>query len=117
MFAERVLARRHQDQSILCKRKNLEFLGRIDCLRDNSDLGDTFGDRPDDFSAVALLEIDIDIGVCCKEEGQSGWEKLHGRDRIGENTDMASQPLSKVVEVPAHLLQVLHHDSSVALKR
>ncbi len=71
--AERVLAWSYQDELVLREWIGFELLGGIDGLRDDPDIGDPLTDRANDFVAVALFKIDIDVRMCCQERGQRGW--------------------------------------------
>lgn len=63
MATEHVSTRRDQNQAVFGKRKSLEFLGRVDGFGDDTDVGDAFGHGTYDLSALALLEVDVDIGM------------------------------------------------------
>jgi hypothetical protein len=63
------------------------------------------------------LEVDVDIGMGRQEYCQSRREKFYRCNGIRKNVNMASQPFCEIVQLTAHLLQVLHHNPRVTLKR
>jgi hypothetical protein len=59
---------RDQDKAVFSERKDLELLGRVHRFGDDADVGMAFGDGTYDLSALALLEVDVDVGM-----GQQKW--------------------------------------------
>ena len=108
---------RNQDQAVFGKRKDLELLGRVDRFGDDTDVGAALGDGTYDLSALALIEVDVEIGMGRQEHCQNGRKKFYCCYGIRKNVDMASQPFCEIVQLAAHLLQLLHDHPRVTLKR
>src|SRR5215208_6674082 len=81
------------------------------------DVAEPLGDGADDLSALALLDDDVDVRMSGEEHGQSRRQKFDRCNRVRKHVYMASQPFGKIVQLAAHLLQVLYDDPRVTLKR
>jgi hypothetical protein len=68
-LAHDMIAGRDQHEAVFCKRKGFQFLGGVDLVSDDADLGGVPGDGAHDVTAGALLQIDVDQGMLRHKRG------------------------------------------------
>src|SRR5262245_38837490 len=112
MPTERMPQRRHQHQADLRERKTVQLRGWINGLPDNADIAAPRSDCSNNLAASVMLKVDVDIRMG-REKGRQGYgEKFHRAD-IRQQAHMSRQPLPEIVQVAAHLLQLLRDNPRV----
>jgi len=117
MAHERMPARRDHDEAVLRKRKRLELLRRIDGIRNNANIGESLCDRAHDLPALALLQVDVDVRMGRQEGSQSRGKKFHHPNGIRQEVDVRSQPFCVLVQLAAHLVQLLRDNPRMMHER
>ena len=100
LTAHQMIARRDQNEAVFGKRKGLKFLGGIDLVPDDADLGEVSGNRADDVAARMLLQIDVDLGMLRQECGQGRGKELGGCRRIGEQAHAPPEAVGILRQFP-----------------
>src|SRR5262245_57859109 len=103
---ERIPTWRHQDQTDLREGKTLQFRAWVNGLSDNADIAAAGGDRSNNFPTPVVLKVDVDIRMG-REKGRQGCRQRFHRADIRQQAHMSPQPRPEIVQVAAHLLQLL----------
>ena len=77
---------------------------RIDGGGDDAEIGNPFGDEPDDLVAQPFLEIDADIGMRRQERAQRLGQELGQGIGVGEHPDLAGEAAGIGAEILAQPL-------------
>ena len=80
---ERAAPRRHQRQTILAEGEPLDMVGQR-VLGGKAEIGGTGGDRGRDVGALALLDVDGDVGMLAQEARQRLRQMLRQARGVGE---------------------------------
>lgn len=112
MPAERMAHWRHQYQADLGERKTVQFRAWIDGLPDNTDIAAARRDCSNNLAASVMLKADVDIRMG-REKGRERYRQKFHRADIRQQAHMSRQPITEIVEVAAHLLELLRDNPRV----
>ena len=113
---ERMIARDHQHEAVAAVRIGLEPPG-IDRAGDDADVGDAFGDQPDDLVGEPLLQIDADVRMRGEERAQRLGQELGQRIGVREHAHLAGEPARIGAEVLAQPLGLRQHGARMLQQR
>ncbi|CAJ9067265.1 Uncharacterised protein [Burkholderia pseudomallei] len=113
---ERMIDRRDGDQPILAKRHLLESV-EADRIRDDPEIGGLAANRMDDLLARALLDAHRQLRVARQVFGERVGQVFAERGGVAEQANVAAQPRAELLQLAAHMVDLLQHDARVMLER
>jgi len=102
----------HQNQADLREGKTVQLRAWINGLSNNADIAATRGDCSQYLAASVMLKIDVDVRMAGEKGGQRNREKFHRAD-IRQQAHMSPQSSAEIVQVAAHLFQLLRDNPRV----
>src|SRR6185312_2663876 len=107
---ERPLARGDQRQPVLAEGEAIDILGQR-MLGGKTEIGGAGRNGGCDVRALALLDIDIDVGMLAQEHRKRARQMLGKARRIGQQMHAGAHPRGKAREVAAQIVDIVDHES------
>jgi uncharacterized protein len=106
---------RDQHQAIFTKGKSFEML-RKGVFGGKAEIGRAAGNGADNIGALALLDVQADVGIFAQESGQRPGQMLRQAGRVGEQVDVCLDATGKGRKIALHHRDILHDEAGVIAK-